>query len=150
MNDKEYLKSRIKINDAGCWIWQGSTNNVYGTLGRNNIRWLSHRFSYFIHHGEIRDKNVCHRCDTPLCCNPDHLFLGTQKDNLHDAIKKGRNYQLPPLPKGENHPRAKLNKEKVNKIIELVDSGKTKREVAKLFDISDTLVGMVYRKERWA
>jgi len=79
MNDKEYLKSRVKVDSNGCWIWQGSTNNVYGTLGRNNIRWLSHRFSYFIHHGEIRDKNVCHKCDIPLCCNPEHLFLGAQK-----------------------------------------------------------------------
>lgn len=77
----------------GCWIWIGSA--VASGHGQVNLadgeRWLAHRLSWVIHYGAIPDGlNVCHKCDNPPCANPAHLFLGTQADNVQDAIQKGR------------------------------------------------------------
>ena len=80
----------------GCWLWQGSRNNKgYGQLskgGRSGGSVLTHRYSWEIHNGPIPDGLcVCHRCDNPPCVNPEHLFLGTYKDNAVDRRDKGRN-----------------------------------------------------------
>lgn len=92
---KEYIESHVeKIPEAGCWIWMGGVQSRgYGLTGipktRNKI--LVHRASYESFIGKIPEgMYVCHRCDNPICCNPHHLFLGTQKENLHDMVKKKR------------------------------------------------------------
>jgi hypothetical protein len=83
-----------------CWIWtgsKGSGKDNYGFFylhgnrktGQKNVR--AHRYSYELHNGKIPDGLlVLHKCDTPSCVNPDHLFLGTNKDNSDDKIRKGR------------------------------------------------------------
>lgn len=77
---------------SGCWLWTGfEHHNGYGGLMIKNVTVLAHRLSWQIHNGPIpKGLCVCHKCDTPFCVNPDHLFLGTNKDNIHDAIRKGR------------------------------------------------------------
>ena len=80
---------------SGCWLWTAANNGVYGTLRDNRENGFrskfAHRFSWEIHNGEIPNGFlVLHKCDTPLCVNPEHLFLGTYQDNRLDAIKKGR------------------------------------------------------------
>lgn len=84
----------IPVTESGCWLWMNSSNsNVYGRLYFNGHMWLAHRLSYETFVGEIGDKMlICHKCDTPSCINPDHLFQGTMKDNMQDASKKGRIY----------------------------------------------------------
>ena len=81
-----------KAGDDECWYWLGSLNGGgYGHIGSNKRYRSAHRFSYFIHHGEIPGKLVVmHKCDNPKCVNPAHLQLGTHKDNSQDAIQKGR------------------------------------------------------------
>lgn len=78
--------------DDDCWLWLGPLNRGgYGHIGSNKRYRSAHRFSYFIHHGEIPGRLVVmHKCDNPKCVNPDHLKLGTHKDNSQDAIQKGR------------------------------------------------------------
>lgn len=80
----------------GCWLWRGSTRpNGYGRLQIVESRSAPgvHRISYELHYGPIPDGLfVCHRCDTPLCVNPEHLFLGSQADNMHDRQRKGKYY----------------------------------------------------------
>ena len=87
--------------NTGCWLWgagiRGKTG--YGAFKVNDKTIDAHRVSFTIHKGEIpKGFLVCHKCDNRLCVNPDHLFLGTHKDNHDDAIKKGRMVKQKPIP----------------------------------------------------
>ncbi len=90
-----------KVDKSGdCWLWTGGTRGnddlQYGTTWVDGKHESAHRYSWVLHNGEIpsggdcRGMCVCHTCDTPLCVNPDHLFLGTHTDNMRDKIDKGR------------------------------------------------------------
>lgn len=82
------------VTESGCWLWIGSVSSSgYGGFRYNKKMVSAHRASWMLHNGEISaDMLVCHKCDTPLCVNPDHLFLGTQKDNMQDKLEKSRDY----------------------------------------------------------
>lgn len=82
--------------NSGCWIWTANaTGDGYGLILVDRKRQYAHRFSYRLHYGEL-DKalHVLHRCDVPYCVNPDHLFLGTQADNMRDMRRKNRQARL--------------------------------------------------------
>lgn len=77
--------------NSGCWIWLGGTGNNYGKIRFGKEVYPAHRLSWAIANGPIPPgMQICHRCDNPAYINPDHLFAGTQKDNMQDCIKKGR------------------------------------------------------------
>jgi hypothetical protein len=90
---------------TGCWMWTGSTHDGfgYGAFKIPGKTSLAHRASWILNKGEI-PKGLCvlHKCDTPACVNPVHLFLGTQKENIHDAVKKGRHKN--PILFGDKNP----------------------------------------------
>jgi hypothetical protein len=95
MSDAEYierLKSRCVISESDCWLYQGTLGwKGYGQISYRNKQWGTHRLSYTLHRGPIpKGMHVCHTCDVRNCCNPDHLWLGTDKDNMQDASRKGR------------------------------------------------------------
>lgn len=92
------------IASNGCWEWSGARSRAgYGLIAAG-IQLGAHRVSYALSHGFVDPElMVCHRCDNPCCVNPDHLFLGSGKDNMADASRKGR------LPTGERHHNARLS-----------------------------------------
>jgi hypothetical protein len=98
---EERFWTRVSWGPADrCWPWTGAgRGNGYGHVhrsGRGATTTLAHRLSWEIHHGPIPEGLfVLHRCDNPRCVNPAHLFLGTQKTNIHDMIGKGRRHNTP-------------------------------------------------------
>ena len=85
---RDKITARIIVTESGCWEWQGSRlPSGYGRLGHRYV----HRAMYEVSHGPIPDGLfVLHACDNPPCCNPDHLRVGTAKDNSRDAVDRKR------------------------------------------------------------
>lgn len=89
---KAKLASMFIIDDNGCHIFTGIKSvKGYGKIRFKDVHYRAHRLSYELANGEIKDgRMVLHKCDVPACINPDHLFLGTAKDNALDRKRKGR------------------------------------------------------------
>ena len=100
--------------NSGCWLWtQGTNAKGYAQLRYAGRMYRANRFSWAAHYGDIpTGQQVLHRCDNPLCVNPQHLFLGTNLDNVADRVRKGRGVVFV----GINHPRAKLTEDDVHSI----------------------------------
>jgi len=88
----EQVKTRYFVDSVGCWIWTGPKNrDGYGRSTAQGIPYLAHRAAYELLVAPIPEGlKVCHSCDKPACINPEHLFIGTQADNINDSVRKGR------------------------------------------------------------
>lgn len=108
---KELILSRVAfVPESGCWLWTGATSadGNYGRIRFNGIPHNAHRLMWETENGPIPDGMIlCHRCDIGLCCNPNHLFLGTHQDNSDDKVRKGRQSR------GDNHGSSKLSANEV-------------------------------------
>lgn len=140
-----------------CWLWTGAVRSdskfPYGVInsgGHGGKALRAHRLSYEMHHGEIpKGYFVCHRCDNPRCVNPDHLFLGTNKDNMVDCKAKGRN-KYPGGAKGEDHPMARFTQEQIDKIrSEYAGEKPVLRVLAERYDASITHIHRIVRGKSW-
>jgi hypothetical protein len=150
------LDKVIPIPFSGCWIFMGATNDfgygIVGTGGRGSPNDRAHRITYKHFKGEIPDGMfVCHTCDVPSCCNPDHLFLGTNQDNVNDMISKRRNSKPPRNPHviGSVHPGSKLNEMQVVEIRALYAQGKTQKELADVYGVARQSISKIINRVRF-
>ncbi len=144
-----------------CWLWTGHRDRKgYGAFTAPGI-WLAHRFSYQLHHGPIpAGMLVCHKCDNPPCVNPDHLFLGTPKDNMVDAAQKQRMARgsknaahLYPerVLRGSRHASSKLTEEIVLNIRSAYAAGGvTHQELGKRYGVHASTICKIIRRIMWA
>ena len=150
--------------NTGCWLWTAAVSaGGYGAAYNNGKYQSAHRMSWELENGEIpAGVFVCHKCDTPSCVNPDHLFLGTPKENTQDMIKKGR--RVAPstknrmrgtdwqkahegkLQSGEAHHMSKLTE---TDVLEIRSSCETGVFLAKKFNVSAKTISRVRRREIW-
>jgi hypothetical protein len=134
------FENNIKKTET-CWIWTAHKNSAgYGSIRDGKKRYLAHRFSYKKHFGIFDEKLfVCHKCDNPSCVNPDHLFLGTNNDNVKDMIAKGRqrNFSI-------------LKKEDVLCIKTLYAYGVfTHKQISEMFNVTRPNITQILNGKRW-
>jgi hypothetical protein len=144
MTHYEFIEGKhYAVNDEGCWLWlRGKFKSGYGAVhwyvGDAKKKWYTHRLSYTQSNGDIPEGHgVCHTCDVPSCINPEHLFVGTQKDNMQDCIKKGR------------FNRRKLTEEDVLEIRRLSAEGLTQTSIATRYPVGRHTIGNIVRNQQW-
>jgi hypothetical protein len=117
-----------------CWLWTtGTDGKGYGCFWSGERRLIASRLAYVVGYGSVPDDlMVCHRCDNPACCNPSHLFLGTNRDNMRDKAAKGRCN----IPCGREHPRAVFTEQDAIDAIAIRQQGVTIRELASRMGVS--------------
>lgn len=180
---QKLLASIEEDKESGCWVWKKFRNrDGYGMMrigGKKGFVERVHRLSAFVFMEFDLESGLCvlHSCDNPACINPDHLFIGTQQDNVRDMVEKGRNKAL----SGKDHPwygrhhsenakrkisaalygrqgsnvgsrngMAKLTEEDVKKIRRLHASGRYyHRELAEMFGVSRATIGAVLSGRLW-
>jgi len=145
------LVAKIAITDDldACWPWTGSTIRGYGQIRVGNGPKLAHRVVYEIEHDVNLKKGqvVCHRCDNPPCCNPNHFFIGTQADNLADMTAKGR--RSFGFAVGEKQGLSKLTEDDVREIRRAKAAGETLRSLAKRFSVAPGNIHMIVHRQTW-
>ncbi len=142
---KKRILEKIDIQENGCWIFKSTNHLGYGRFWFNKREQVAHRVTWQIYKGEIPEGLlVLHKCDNPSCCNPEHMFLGTQKDNIQDAIKKERFdiCRRPPI-------RYKLRYEDVIKIKELYKDGVPQTKLKDLFSVSFGCISKIVSGDSW-
>lgn len=147
----------------GCWLWTGTTSCRYGSLWVDGRLHKAHIVSWELATGETKPPGgvIMHTCDAPACVRPDHLRLGTQRENLRDAVAKGRwaggrsvglangAYTHPErVRQGEAHHAAKLSEEDVRTIRGL-HGQVTHRALAQRFGVSQSLIQQIVYRQAW-
>lgn len=141
---KKYLE--FEPDDNGCFIVTSHRANQdgYSNLYRNKKHIRAHRLVFEECFGTIPEGLVIrHKCDNPRCINPEHLELGTNKENMRDAVERDRNA------KGEKNGRSKLTEEKVREIRNMVSTGMQTKEIAKTLNISFETTKKVRERKTW-
>lgn len=137
-----------------CLEWFGTTTRGgYGLIRNGEKNVLTHRAAWQLKNGAIPDGlRVLHKCDNPPCINPDHLFLGTQSDNMLDMAKKGRHRSKTApdsVQRGERHYAAKLSTRSAEEIRFRKSAGESQRSIAISLGISEATVSLVVNGKRW-
>jgi hypothetical protein len=134
----------------GCWNWtarlsgKGMKRNSggYGRIKINYRDLQAHRVSWVIHYGPVPDGlNVCHHCDNRRCVRPDHLFVGTDSDNMKDMHNKNRHPRRVPM---------KLNEASAAKIRKLSSEGVAGYKLAKMFGVTNSTISYVINQKTWS
>lgn len=152
-NLKIRFNKKVNIESTGCWIWVGAKRHGYGQIvtkrspdGRSNI--TATKLSYYFHHGVYpTNLQVCHKCDNPPCVNPNHLFLGTAKENSDDKIKKGRSKYGDT--RGAKNGYSKLTDKMVHEILKLISESKNNTEISLIYKVSHATISAIKLNKSW-
>lgn len=133
-----------------CWLWTGAKDgDSYGMFWLDGKTVHASRVSYLIYVGEIgKGLQVCHSCDNPSCVRPEHLFIGTARDNARDREMKGRGAAQ--KRKGEMNPCHKLTSEEVKKIRNLYENGQTQAILSVEFSVNQSEISRIVNNKRYA
>jgi hypothetical protein len=148
---KDFLVANyIPEPNSGCWLWLRSLNqDGYGSMSVRSRSDRTHRVAWRSFKGVIpRGMCVCHRCDVRSCVNPDHLFLGTKRDNDADMRAKGRHSPLPST-RGERNARAKLGEGDVGEIRRRRRQGENWKILAREYGVSHKTIWKVNAGLSW-
>ena len=173
--DPDWWSSRVAVADSGCWLWQKFLSRGYGHIWMNGRNHGAHRVAWASRNGPVPDGMfVCHSCDVRSCVNPEHLFIGTQQDNIQDArskgrlatgLKHGRHTHPETNPRGSRHgrttkpertargvrhARAVLNDDKVRMIRRLSMQGLKDKEIADIIGQAASTVFLVRTGRNWS
>lgn len=143
---------KVQIDDSeSCWLWQAFRNpKGYGMISNGGYMALAHRVSWAIHNGKVpANKYVLHRCDNPSCCNPKHLYIGTNADNVRDKVERGRSSWPRPERAGEGHPMVKLTTEAVMEIRSEIGIRGAGVRLARKYGVRPSTITMIQKGRLW-
>lgn len=140
------LERNLSIVVGGCWEHSTQPGHRYARVWEGGVERLAHRVAYEVWRGPIpEDLLVCHECDNPPCCNPGHLFLGTNTDNMQDMRAKGRgNYA-----QGEQTRHARLTEAQALEAKRLLAQGVSRSDIAVKFGITRAAVRLIDIGKNW-
>jgi hypothetical protein len=162
---REHFWSKVERREqAECWAWCGAKLKTgYGSIRVDYRALRAHRVAFELEVGSIPiGLDVCHTCDNRICVNPQHLFLGTRKENMQDAKNKGRLVRGPATPeerarltsiapglKGEDHPRAKLTWDFVRSVRARVLAGEKQVDLARQYNLNVQYLNGIIKGRLW-
>jgi hypothetical protein len=152
--NKEAIEKILKYStptQSGCWEWSGCIQgNGYSRVRLDGKTQYGHRAAYSAFKGEIPEGlDVCHTCDNRMCVNPDHLFVGTRKDNMQDCAKKGRTTKGMSFGEGEQAAYSKLTEPEVLMARMLAAEGKNPRVIAEQFGVHKDTIRHIIKRKTW-
>ena len=144
------------LDEQGCWNWMNQPSQRYGVYNlKRRGKWIAirpHRYAWQQINGRIPNGLfVCHSCDNPRCCNPAHLWLGSNSDNQIDSVNKGRSgFNRPQSKLGEAHHSSKLTTIQVSTIRELyAGGGYSQSQLASQFGVRQTMISKIVTRQSW-
>ncbi len=152
LNRRFWAKVSVVDDEDSCWNWLFNKDRAgYGKIWVNEtMRAASaHRVSWFLSTGKWPKKCVCHHCDNPSCVRPSHLWLGTNLENSHDRVNKGRSAVNINPQIGEKNGRAKLKRGQVDEIRRLYLAGEEQIHLAKVFGVTQGLISAIVLGKLW-
>jgi hypothetical protein len=144
----DFMKKVYPEPNTGCWIWAGRHDEKgYGRISHAGTFQVAHRYSYYLHNGEF-DIKLCvlHKCDVPACVNPDHLYLGDQRQNNIDRDQRGRQKTA----RGSAHKLSKITEDQSIEIRRLWKSGLCQqRQLARIYGVSQPKIMQILKNISW-
>lgn len=130
---------RVNITDSGCWEWKLKIRpNGYARVTYLRQSFYAHRLSFLAFNGHLDGKlDVCHSCDNRKCVNPAHLFQGTRKDNMQDAVSKGR------VATGDKLPQTKIHGSDLEHVLYMAKAGVKYKEIADIYGMTPQSIGKI-------